>query len=151
MSSRTRKLGIRHGDARLDPRWAAVAARDPRADGRFVYAVRTTGVYARPSSSARLPNPANVEFFDTAAAAEAAGYRPSRRVAGDRLGAHLPALDVGHAGRRARHPQALAAVGLLDGDIGGGGGGEAGGDESGEESAAHAVGSSGKDAHDCPV
>ena len=84
MSSRTRKLGIRHGDARLDPRWNAVAARDPRADGRFVYAVRTTGVYARPSSSARLPNPANVEFFDTAAAAEAAGYRPSRRVAGDR-------------------------------------------------------------------
>lgn len=84
MSSRTRKLEIRHGDARLDPRWTAVAARDPRADGRFVYAVRTTGVYARPSSSARLPNPANVEFFDTAAAAEAAGYRPSRRVAGDR-------------------------------------------------------------------
>jgi AraC family transcriptional regulator of adaptative response/methylated-DNA-[protein]-cysteine methyltransferase len=49
-----------------------------------VYAVRTTGVYARPSSASRVPNPANVEFFDTAAAAEAAGYRPSRRVAGDR-------------------------------------------------------------------
>ena len=84
MSRRTPKLKTRHGDARFDPRWIAVAARDPRADGRFVYAVRTTGVYARPSSAARLPNPANVEFFDTAAAAEAAGDRPSRRVAGDR-------------------------------------------------------------------
>ena len=84
MSSRTRKAKTHRGDARSDPRWAAVAARDPRADGRFVYAVRTTGVYARPSSAARLPNPVNVEFFATAAAAEAAGYRPSQRVAGDR-------------------------------------------------------------------
>ena len=84
MSSRTRQAKVRRGAAKHDPRWAAVAARDPRADGRFVYAVRTTGVYARPSSAARLPNPVNVEFFATAAAAEAAGYRPSRRVAGDR-------------------------------------------------------------------
>lgn len=67
-----------------DPRWAAVLARDPRADGRFVYAVKTTGVYCRPSSPSRLPHPRNVEFFDTAAAAEAAGYRPSRRAAADR-------------------------------------------------------------------
>ena len=39
-----------------DERWAAVQARDARADGHFVYGVRTTGVYCRPSSSARLPN-----------------------------------------------------------------------------------------------
>lgn len=67
--------------AELDPRWLAVRARDPAADGRFVYAVRTTGVYGHPSSPARLPNPRNVEFFDSAAAAEAAGYRPSQRAA----------------------------------------------------------------------
>ena len=66
-----------------DPRWAAVVARDPRADGQFVYAVKTTGVYCRPSSLARLPKPQNVEFFDTAEAAEAAGYRPSKRASRD--------------------------------------------------------------------
>lgn len=67
-----------------DPRWAAVRARDRAADTQFVYAVKTTGIYARPSSAARLPRPENVEFFDTAEAAEAAGYRPSRRAAPDR-------------------------------------------------------------------
>jgi AraC family transcriptional regulator of adaptative response/methylated-DNA-[protein]-cysteine methyltransferase len=64
-------------------RWDAVLKRDPRADGHFVYAVRTTGVYCRPSSSARLPLRENVEFFDSATAAEHAGYRPSRRHLGD--------------------------------------------------------------------
>lgn len=66
-----------------DARWAAVQARDAAADGRFVYAVRTTGVYCRPSSSARLPKRENVEFFDTPESAEAAGYRSSRRPHGD--------------------------------------------------------------------
>jgi AraC family transcriptional regulator of adaptative response/methylated-DNA-[protein]-cysteine methyltransferase len=66
-----------------DPRWQSVLARDTSADGQFVYAVKTTGVYCRPSSLSRLPRPQNVEFFDSAAAAEAAGYRPSKRAAGD--------------------------------------------------------------------
>ena len=66
-----------------DPRWAAVVARDSRADGQFVYAVKTTGIYCRPSSLARLPKPQNVEFFDTAQQAEAAGYRPSKRASKD--------------------------------------------------------------------
>ncbi len=60
-------------------RWAAVVARDVAADGRFVYAVTTTGVYCRPSCPARRPKPAHVRFFVTAAAAEAAGFRPCRR------------------------------------------------------------------------
>ncbi|MBD8148339.1 bifunctional DNA-binding transcriptional regulator/O6-methylguanine-DNA methyltransferase Ada [Pseudomonas fluorescens] len=67
----------------LDPRWAAIVARDAKADGLFVYGVKTTGVYCRPSSASRLPRPENIEFFDTPAHAEAAGYRPSRRAAGD--------------------------------------------------------------------
>lgn len=67
-----------------DARWRAVCMRDASADGQFVYAVRTTGVYCRPSSSSRLPRRENVQFFDTPQAAEAAGYRPSRRPAGDR-------------------------------------------------------------------
>lgn len=62
-----------------DPRWAAVLDRDPTADGQFVYAVRTTGIYCRPGSASRLPRPQNVIFFDTAEQAEAAGYRPSKR------------------------------------------------------------------------
>lgn len=66
-----------------DPRWSAVLARDPRADGEFVYAVKTTGIYCRPSSLARLPKPENVEFFATAEQAQAAGYRPSKRAAAD--------------------------------------------------------------------
>lgn len=64
-----------------EDRWLAVLARDAKADGHFVYAVRTTGVYCRPGSSARLPKRDNVEFFESAQQAEAAGYRASRRAA----------------------------------------------------------------------
>lgn len=72
-----------------EARWQAVQMRDPAADGHFVYAVRTTGVYCRPSSSARRPKRENVEFFDDAEAAEAAGYRPNRRAQGDRTRASV--------------------------------------------------------------
>ena len=67
-----------------DARWTAVCRRDAGADPHFVYAVRTTGVYCRPSSTARLPKRENVEFFESGKAAEAAGYRPSRRAHDDR-------------------------------------------------------------------
>nr|WP_315591698.1 bifunctional DNA-binding transcriptional regulator/O6-methylguanine-DNA methyltransferase Ada [uncultured Cupriavidus sp.] len=70
-----------------DDRWTAVQARDAGADGHFVYAVRTTGVYCQPSSSARLPKRENVEFFASAEIAEAAGYRCSRRAHGDQTSA----------------------------------------------------------------
>jgi len=70
-----------------DARWQAVCDRDRAADEYFVYAVCTTGVYGRPSSSARLPRRENVLFFDSADAAEAAGFRPSRRAAADRSAA----------------------------------------------------------------
>jgi len=67
-----------------DRRWEAVRTRSAAADAEFVYAVKTTGVYCRPSSPTRLPRRENVEFFDSAERAEAAGYRPSRRVSADR-------------------------------------------------------------------
>ncbi|GAA0513546.1 DNA-3-methyladenine glycosylase [Saccharopolyspora subtropica] len=57
----------------------AVASRDARFDGCFVHAVRSTGIYCRPSCPARTPKPANSVFFPTAAAAQAAGYRACRR------------------------------------------------------------------------
>lgn len=97
-----------------EQRWAAVLARDAAADGAFVYAVKTTGVYCRPSSSARRPRRENVEFFATAEAAEAAGYRPSRRAAGDRsLAAEQRAERVAQACRMietAETPPALEAL-----------------------------------------
>lgn len=70
-----------------DARWEAVEMRDIAADGHFVYAVRTTGVYCHPSSTARLPKRENVEFFDSPEDAESAGYRPSRRASGDQTSA----------------------------------------------------------------
>jgi AraC family transcriptional regulator of adaptative response/methylated-DNA-[protein]-cysteine methyltransferase len=75
-----------------DPRWAAVQARDARADGRFFYSVRTTGVYCRPSCGARPARPENVMFHDSAAAAERAGFRPCKRCKPDR-----PSLPEQHA------------------------------------------------------
>ena len=62
-----------------DPRWAAVQARDAAADGQFFYAVRTTGVYCRPSCGARPARPENVTFHATTADAEAAGFRACKR------------------------------------------------------------------------
>ncbi len=62
-----------------DPRWAAVVARDPGADGAFFYSVRTTGVYCRPSCAARPARPENIAFHETAAEARRAGFRPCRR------------------------------------------------------------------------
>ena len=66
-------------DAGGDTRWQAVLARDRRADGQFVYAVRSTGVYCRPSCPSRRPRRHVVVFFDAAADAERAGFRPCRR------------------------------------------------------------------------
>ena len=59
--------------------WRAVEQRDAEADGRFVYAVRTTGVYCRPSCPSRRPARANVSFFASADAAEHAGFRACLR------------------------------------------------------------------------
>lgn len=59
--------------------YRAVASRDTRFDGCFITAVRSTGIYCRPSCPARTPKLANVEFFPTTAAAQTAGYRACRR------------------------------------------------------------------------
>jgi AraC family transcriptional regulator of adaptative response/methylated-DNA-[protein]-cysteine methyltransferase len=62
-----------------DARWRAVERRDRAADGTFVYSVRTTGVYCRPSCAARLPRRENVAFHVTCIDAERAGFRPCKR------------------------------------------------------------------------
>jgi AraC family transcriptional regulator of adaptative response/methylated-DNA-[protein]-cysteine methyltransferase len=60
-------------------RWTAIVSRDRQADGTFFYAVRTTGVFCRPSCPARLPKRENVAFYVASADAEAAGFRPCKR------------------------------------------------------------------------
>ncbi|WEF31345.1 bifunctional DNA-binding transcriptional regulator/O6-methylguanine-DNA methyltransferase Ada [Pseudoduganella chitinolytica] len=75
-----------------DTRWAAIQRRDRTADGQFWYAVRTTGVYCRPSCGARPALRGNVSFHASADAAEQAGYRPCRRCKPDQ-----PPLAERHA------------------------------------------------------
>jgi AraC family transcriptional regulator of adaptative response/methylated-DNA-[protein]-cysteine methyltransferase len=67
--------------ARLDEErcWRAVLARDGQADGTFVFAVHSTGIYCRPSCPARRPRRENVSFFQSAEEASCAGFRPCRR------------------------------------------------------------------------
>jgi AraC family transcriptional regulator, regulatory protein of adaptative response / methylated-DNA-[protein]-cysteine methyltransferase len=60
-------------------RWAAIVRRQAAADGIFYYAVRTTGIYCRPSCAARRALRKNVRFFDSIAAAERAGFRACKR------------------------------------------------------------------------
>jgi AraC family transcriptional regulator, regulatory protein of adaptative response / methylated-DNA-[protein]-cysteine methyltransferase len=60
----------------------AVAARDPAFDGRFVFAVSTTGIFCRPSCPARRPKPRNVSFFPSPADALRQGFRPCARCLG---------------------------------------------------------------------
>jgi len=62
-----------------DRRWRIVLARDRRYDGQFVYAVRSTGIYCRPSCPSRRPRRTRVEFFPIPEAAERAGFRACRR------------------------------------------------------------------------
>jgi AraC family transcriptional regulator, regulatory protein of adaptative response / methylated-DNA-[protein]-cysteine methyltransferase len=62
-----------------ETRWNLVLSRDRQSDGAFVYAVRSTGIYCRPSCSSRRPRREQVVFFPLPAAAERAGFRPCRR------------------------------------------------------------------------
>ena len=77
-------------------RWRAVHDRDRAADGSFVFAVKTTGVYCRPSCPARRPKLQNVAFFPTGEAARTAGFRACKRC--------RPDETAGDRARRRRSP-----------------------------------------------
>jgi len=62
-----------------DQQWEAVLSRDPREDGKFVFAVSSTGVYCRPSCPSKRPRRENVRFFQQPDQAERAGYRACLR------------------------------------------------------------------------
>lgn len=69
-----------------DMAWAAFSARNRAFDGTFVGAVKTTGIYCKPSCPARHPLPQNVEYFADGAGARAAGYRACLRCKPDEVG-----------------------------------------------------------------
>ena len=73
----TRSVAIAPSPLDPDAAWQQLATRDPHA--RFVYGVATTGVFCRPGCASRLPSRANVRFYQTAAEAQAAGFRPCKR------------------------------------------------------------------------
>jgi AraC family transcriptional regulator of adaptative response/methylated-DNA-[protein]-cysteine methyltransferase len=102
--------------------WQQVLARDQHADGQFFYAVRSTGVYCRPSCPSRRPTRKNVSFFPTAAAAEQAGFRACKRCESGRATPRPdPQADViaaaaeylaGHADQRTRLADLAKATGV---------------------------------------
>lgn len=81
-----------------DPRWQSIVKRDQQVDGSFVYSVKTTGVYCRPSCAARLARPENVRFHETGEDARTAGFRPCKRCKPD------------EASLSERHKETIAAV-----------------------------------------
>jgi AraC family transcriptional regulator of adaptative response/methylated-DNA-[protein]-cysteine methyltransferase len=75
-----------------DEAWAAFERRDRAFDGRIIGAVKTTGIYCKPSCPARRPKREHVEFFADAAAALAAGYRSCMRCRPDEVGRDRDAI-----------------------------------------------------------
>jgi AraC family transcriptional regulator of adaptative response/methylated-DNA-[protein]-cysteine methyltransferase len=108
----TSKKALRAATTTGDPRWAAVVARDPAADGRFFYSVKTTGVYCRPSCASRRARPENVAFHATAAAAERAGFRPCKRCRPDQPAGEQAArvAELCRLIERAEHMPGLAML-----------------------------------------
>ncbi|KPL67114.1 6-O-methylguanine DNA methyltransferase [Erythrobacter sp. SG61-1L] len=100
----------------LEAMQAAFAARDRSQDGRFVVAVKSTGIYCRPSCPARRPRPENTSFYPDEASAEAAGFRPCKRCKPDEAARDGRAvLAAVEAIRQADVPPGLEALGRLTG------------------------------------
>jgi AraC family transcriptional regulator, regulatory protein of adaptative response / methylated-DNA-[protein]-cysteine methyltransferase len=102
----------------LDARWKALASRDAASDGAFVYGVTSTGVYCRPSCPSRRPRADRVRFFDTAAQARGAGFRPCKRCQPDRVDAGVPGLEAvrrvtAYLAAHADQPITLARLGRM--------------------------------------
>lgn len=97
--------------ADFDERYRAIAARDTRFDGQFVTAVRSTGIYCRPSCPARTPKPENVTFYPTSAAAHEAGFRACKRCVPE-AAPGSPAWDV--RSDTAARAMRLIASGLVE-------------------------------------
>ena len=77
--------------------WELVLDRDPSADARFLYGVRTTGIYCRPSCPSRKPKRNNVAFFSSVEAAERAGFRACQRCRPNHAKSLDPAVERARA------------------------------------------------------
>ena len=88
MAPSDQSSGERIDDKNQDLRWQAVLARDGSQDGKFVFAVSSTGVYCRPSCAAKRPRRGNVTFFTQPDQAEKAGYRACLRCRPRAIGGH---------------------------------------------------------------
>ncbi len=75
-----------------DEQWYAISNCDPLYDGQFVYAVKSTGVFCRPSCKSRVPNRDNVIVFVTVDAAMDAGFRACKRCRPDQF--HTPVEEL---------------------------------------------------------
>jgi AraC family transcriptional regulator of adaptative response / DNA-3-methyladenine glycosylase II len=99
-------------DARgFTERYRVIQSRDRRFDGQFVTAVRSTGIYCRPSCPARTPKEQNVTFYATSAAAHQAGYRACKRCLPE-AAPGSPMWDV--RGDTAARAMRLIADGVVD-------------------------------------
>ena len=81
--------------------YAAFKAKDARFDGRFFVGVASTSIYCRPTCRARMPRPENCRFFETAAQAEAAGFRPCLLCRPEQAPGAAPADASNNLARRA--------------------------------------------------
>ncbi|HEX7912571.1 MAG TPA: bifunctional DNA-binding transcriptional regulator/O6-methylguanine-DNA methyltransferase Ada [Paraburkholderia sp.] len=97
-----------------DERWDAVTHREPQADGAFFYAVKTTGVFCRPSCASRQPRRENVAFFADAASARAAGFRDCKRCQPGGLPRELEIVNRACAALDADPQQRLTLAQLSD-------------------------------------
>ncbi len=77
-----------------DTKIAAILDRDVSQDGHFIYAVKTTGIYCRPSCSSRKPKPENIQFYDLPEQAESDGYRACLRCRPDLVKIADPKLSL---------------------------------------------------------
>ncbi|WP_437214441.1 bifunctional DNA-binding transcriptional regulator/O6-methylguanine-DNA methyltransferase Ada [Pectobacterium sp. LFLA-215] len=97
-----------------DSRWQAVVTRNHAADGCFIYAVKTTGIYCMPSCASRQPQRENVVFFATANEAQVAGFRPCKRCRpGTRSRQEQQVQQIAHACRiieQSAHQSTLAVL-----------------------------------------
>lgn len=94
-----------------DTAWAAFERRDRSWDGRVIGAVRTTGIYCKPSCPAKRPKREHVEFFATGEEASAAGYRPCLRCKPGEVGRDREAVAAAvKLIEQAEQPPSLADV-----------------------------------------
>ncbi len=73
--------------------WKAACENNASYDGIFFYAVKSTGIYCRPSCKSKKPKRDNICFFETAGQAESAGFRPCKRCRSDLL-SYQPVKDI---------------------------------------------------------